>query len=287
MQRLCYGAQQCSLARCIGTLTNQNRPMCGIGQTGQAVFATYVALMQSAWSIFVETITTVIGLSLSNDAASRGGVQVRWIDDSFYSVVCSAKDASATFVSIITSTVNVAVQHISSSRRLPAAYLEMGASKIDSNFQLMFTMVMTSVNNLLNQILLGFFYPFMALQKVVVCEANGVVALVSNTGFNVSIGIPEIQAITDLSLGRCLTTMYSENIVSPPEKNNMDAFATLAASITSELTKTTVGAFLEVIKHPLDALFTWTIGIVSGIQDVIQTVDMAHCKLPDFYMQVL
>ena len=25
VQRLCYGAQQCTLARCIGTLTNQNR----------------------------------------------------------------------------------------------------------------------------------------------------------------------------------------------------------------------------------------------------------------------
>ena len=25
VQRLCYGAQQCTIARCIGTLTNQNR----------------------------------------------------------------------------------------------------------------------------------------------------------------------------------------------------------------------------------------------------------------------
>ena len=65
VQRLCYGAQQCTIARCIGTLTNQNRPLCGIGQTGQAVFTTMIVLVNSAWNIFVETLTTIIGLTLA------------------------------------------------------------------------------------------------------------------------------------------------------------------------------------------------------------------------------
>lgn len=42
---------------------------------------------------------------------------------------------------------------------------------------------------------------------------------------------------------------------------------------------------METLKHPVDAAFTWTIGVLTGIQDVIQTIDMANCKLPDFYMR--
>lgn len=75
IMRLCYGAQQCTLARCIGTLVNQNRPLCGIGQTGQAVFTTMVVLINAAWNIFSETLTTVLGLSL--DDTTHKGIQVR------------------------------------------------------------------------------------------------------------------------------------------------------------------------------------------------------------------
>lgn len=43
---------------------------------------------------------------------------------------------------------------------------------------------------------------------------------------------------------------------------------------------------LEPLKHIVDAMLTWAIGLVSGVQDVTATLDMAHCRLPDFYMQV-
>lgn len=66
--------QQCTLARCIGTLTNQNRPLCGIGQTGQAIMTTYVVLLNAAWNIFIESLTTMIGLGL--DDSSNTNVQV-------------------------------------------------------------------------------------------------------------------------------------------------------------------------------------------------------------------
>ena len=125
-----------------------------------------------------------------SEADSTPVAQVRWIDDSFYSAICSAKDASATFISIVTSVVNVVVQSIT---QTPVTYMETGAQRVDSNFQAFFTMAMTSVNNLLNQICLGLFYPFLAMQKVLVCNTNTVTALVANSGFKISIGIPEIQ----------------------------------------------------------------------------------------------
>lgn len=177
------------VSRCIGTLTNQNRPLCGIGQTGQAVFITIIALINTAWNILIETLSTVVGLSLSRDALSRG-MQVRWIDDGFYSTICSAKDASATFISIITSTINVVIRALTAK---PLSYTDVGSDKIDSNVQMMTTMALTSLNNMLNQLMLGFFYPFMVIQKITVCQANGVTAVIGMSGFNISIGIPEMQ----------------------------------------------------------------------------------------------
>lgn len=71
----------------------------------------------------------------------------------------------------------------------------------------------------------------------------------------------------------------------PSEIGNLDSFGEVAGTLVASLSNTAVAAYLEVLKHPVDAFFTWSIGVVTGIQDVIQTVDMAHCKLPDFYMK--
>lgn len=282
VQRLCYGAQQCTLARCIGTLTNQNRPLCGIGKTGQAILVTAIVMVETAWHILLETITTIIGLSLSTTPVADG-IQVRWIDDGFYGAICSAKDAIVSFISVLTSIINFIAQSVT---KEPISYTESGSQRIDSNFQAMFTLVVTSFNNLLSQLMLGVLYVFLALQKVAICELGSLMALISNTGFKITIGIPEIQNASDKSLGKCLTTYYSENINTPSESSNLANFATLVAGISSQVSKAGVGSFLELLKHPLDAAITWLIGLITGVQDVIQTIDMAHCKLPDFYMKV-
>jgi hypothetical protein len=281
VQRLCYAAQQCSIARCIGSLVNIRRPLCNIGGTGAAVFTTMITLVDTSRAILVETVTTIVGLSLSEDPLSRG-VRIRWIDDGFYSAVCSAKDASASLSSILASTVNGVVN---SAAGKPVSYVELGAGTFDSNFQAMFSMATSSFINLLNQMALGFFYPLLAMQKVVVCQLNSLTALTDQSGFRIQIGIPAIQEASDGSLGKCLTAYYSENINTPPEGSNLDGFVGLSGEIAAELSKTAVGAFMEILKHPVDAAFTWTIGLLTGVQDVIQTVDMANCKLPDFYMQ--
>jgi hypothetical protein len=285
VQRLCYAAQQCTLAKCIGTLTNQNRPLCGIGKTGEAMFTTQVVMIEASWRMFVEGVTTIIDLSLSSSTDSNDdGFQVKWIDDGFYSSICTAKDATAAFISVLTSTINIIVQYVGEQQ--PVTYMEMNAQKVDSNFQAMFTMIVTSMNNLLNQIAIGIFYVYMAMQKIIVCETNSIVALISNTGFEIYIGIPEIQKKSDQAMGKCLTTFYSESLNTPPEGGNLEAFALLTGDISKQLAGTAVSVYLEQFKHPIDAAFTWMIGVLTGVQDVIQTIDMAHCKLPDFFMKV-
>ncbi len=240
-----------------------------------------VVLINAAWNIFIESLTSIIGLGL--DDSSNTKVQVKWIDDSFYSTMCSAKDALATSISIFTSVINFIVQSITAR---PVTYLEMNAQKVDSNFQAMFTMILTRLNDMLFSIGLGIFYPFFAMQKVAICETNSVMAVIDKLGFHVTLGIPEIQNMSNNAVGRCLTQLHTENTKSITEGNNPKGFQEIAASIVPMLAGAAIQSFLEQVKHPIDAAFTWCIGVIKKLQDLIQTIDMAHCKLPDFYMQV-
>ena len=62
LQRLCYAAQQCQLARCIGTMVHQRRPLCAIGMNLQAVLEQQLSLVQGAWLIISETVVEVLAL---------------------------------------------------------------------------------------------------------------------------------------------------------------------------------------------------------------------------------
>lgn len=92
--------------------------------------------------------------------------------------------------------------------------------------------------------------------------------------------------MTDRSVGRCLTQFHTENSKTITEKNNPLSFDEVASSVVPDLVKSAVLTFLEMVKHPVDAAFSWAIGVIIGLQDLIQTIDMAHCKLPNFFMQV-
>lgn len=95
------------------------------------------------------------------------------------------------------------------------------------------------------------------------------------------------QERSDAAVGQCLSAYYDEGIKTPTEKKNFNAFGMATETLIKRLAKTATGSFLEVLKHPIDAAFTWSIGVVTGVQGVIQTIDMANCKLPDFYMKVM
>ena len=105
-QRLCYAAQQCQLGRCVGTMVHQNRPLCAVGMATQSLLDQQLSLTQGAWLMISETVLDVLVLA--------GGVtpptSIQWPDQAFYGFVCSAKDVSATAISIVMSTIGGIVQ---------------------------------------------------------------------------------------------------------------------------------------------------------------------------------
>lgn len=87
-------------------------------------------------------------------------------------------------------------------------------------------------------------------------------------------------------MGTCMRSYHEENLKAPKEGLNFQSFVEFSGQFLSQVRTSYRLSALEPMKHSLDAFLTWMIGVVSGVQDVTATLDMAHCRLPDFYMQV-
>lgn len=263
VQRLCFAAQQCQVARCIGSQVNQLRPLCAVGGVTESTFFAMLSAIQGVWSIIASTLVTIL--------RSAGGLNppqsIDWPDQVFYGLVCSMKDIVASQVSVITSTVNGIIQ-----ASVPVAATALG-EPVDNRFLAMFSLTMTSVTNFLFQLCLGPLYAAIAAQKVVVCQANSLLGVIAGDN-HISIGDPEIQNASGAAAGICMTQVFSEN--SQGTNSGMDN-AQAAASGSSQLLLKLGGLALslplDAMKHPLDVMFTYAQGVILGLQDILQTVD--------------
>lgn len=86
-------------------------------------------------------------------------------------------------------------------------------------------------------------------------------------------------------MGTCMRSYHEENLKAPKEGLNFQTFVQFTGQFLAQVRTAYKLKALEPVKHMVDALLTWSIGVVSGLQDVTATLDMAHCRLPDFYMQ--
>jgi hypothetical protein len=88
LQALCYAAQQCSVTQCVGTIVNQNRPLCNIGLMAKSYGESTLSMMLGAWLIFTESYGKILDAALVGPSAE---VNMEWVDDAFFGYICSAK----------------------------------------------------------------------------------------------------------------------------------------------------------------------------------------------------
>ena len=81
LQALCYAAQQCAIASCIGTVMNQNRPLCNTGLVLKSYTEGTLSMILGAWLIFTQTYTTMLGAALIGPPK---GTNIEWVDDTFF-----------------------------------------------------------------------------------------------------------------------------------------------------------------------------------------------------------
>ena len=262
VQRLCFAAQRCQVARCIGSQVNQIRPLCAIGGSVESTMFAMLATVQGVWTVLSSALSTILDISGGIDPPKA----IKWPDQVFYGLICSLKDTIASQVSILTSMVNGLMQS-----SMPVIDQTMGDT-VDNQFLATFTLTMTAVTKFLFQLCLAPLYAAIAAQKVVVCQANSLIAVAS--GNTVSIGDPDIQTASTAAAGACMTQFSTEN--SQGTNSGVDngrSFTSASMDVITQLSGLAMALPLDAIRHPIDVMFTYALGVVRGLQDILQTTD--------------
>jgi hypothetical protein len=154
---------------------------------------------------------------------------------------------------------------------MPVIDQDMGDT-VDNQFLATFTLTMTAVTKFLFQLCLAPLYAAIAAQKVVVCQANSLVAVAS--GNTVSIGDPGIQSASSAAAGACMTQFSTENAQGTNSGvDNGRAMTSAAMDIITQIGGVAMALPLDAIRHPIDVVFTYALGVVRGLQDILQTTD--------------
>ena len=283
VQKLCDAVQSCTIINCIGTPVNMRRVLCQLGQTLADESREALAMTHGMWVMFVDMFMVIMDLSLQKGLT---GITISWPDDSFFGYICTVKDQQAHFVSMFTSALNSVVQIGHSA----VVYLQGGAHQINNNFNAMATMTLTALTSFVSQIFLGTIYPLIVSQKIMMCQAQGFVAIFDATGFTVTLGNSDQQAASNQLVGHCMTQNYQTKSSNPTDASNAQSTAQIVTQVSQSvalavLPQLTFGSqSLETIEHILDAWISYFMGILSGLADVLQSLDMSHCKLPDYFL---
>lgn len=276
LRSLCSAYQSCSVFRCIGTPVNLKRPLCGVGQVLKSLGNLGVTNVQGAWIMFVDIFMILLQLKV---VTNLPGVDVSFPDDSFLGNMCAAKDVSAEFFSILTSTVNSVLQRVQGSVDLLSRF-----SVVDTSINTIISMSMAAVTGFLHQLALAPVYMLSVGHKIMMCQVSGFLAVSSVTGTRIDIQ-PARFAATDAIGGMCLTKGAELNAEQTGDSQAVKGITSHAAEILAGTGQSAVMRRLEPYMHMVDGFLAYLIGVVAKLADVLQTTDIKHCVLPDVTLQ--
>lgn len=266
LQSKCQAAQQCALAKCVGTPVNLRSPLCNIGAVLSSRLDMYKVGMIGLYQALSASIIMVVELSEQR----REIYSVKWPEDAFVSSVCASKDVvveiSAGFTSIIGSTI-VDFQNTAN------ALTDSEVFVIDSRWNAQFFMGLHAITKLISSILMVPVYSAMALQRCLTCLTNDLFMTLDN----VSGGFVRLDFGGVHDKGVCLSENVGERMRELNVREDLDE----VSSIVTEIQDIVRMQPYDKISHILDSGFAYLIGIVDGIMDVAQTIDFQKCKLPD------
>jgi hypothetical protein len=275
VQRLCLAYQKCALINCVGTPVHQRRPLCGIGALLRQTGRMGLVSTQGAWAVFSEMLGLALRLSLLNLKEAY----LLWPEDQFLCFMCQAKDSSAHFFSILTATINSALQL----GRADIGYMYGGASNVDTNADAVLTISSTAINSFMHQLTLFPLYGLAVSHQILMCQVSGVIALVPTGDFRVSIRAGKDTPAGDLIAGQCLT-LGAEVLASFP-KDDTDSLGIAATSLVSNALERLAIAQIEPILHIADGFLAYLIGVGKALGTLVQSQNMARCSPPDFFLK--
>lgn len=273
VQRLCQSYRKCALVRCIGTLVNENRPLCAVGLSLSAHGAQTLQVMQGGWVVLAEMISMVLKLSTN----PGNGLNIEWPHDVFMGYVCSAKDLSVEFWSIITSVLNSMIKMTK-----PFTRSNTGGN-IDINSDAITTLQTTAFNGFLAQITLYPLYQLIVLEQILLCQVNGMLSLVDSSGYTLRIQSASLFNASDVVAGSCLVLSAvvaddSSYIPSQPNVSND------AVSIVSRVASMLVESIMDPFVHVMDGTITYLMGLVYTFANWIMSLYLEKCNTPNYFL---
>lgn len=274
IQRLCLAFNQCALINCVGTPVHQMRPLCGVGGLLKRWGEMSLQSTHGAWTI----LTEMLGLTLELNMLTMREAHLLWPEDAFLCYVCEAKDATAEFFSILTATVNSALQLGEAN----IAYMYGGASNVDTNADAALTISSTALNGFMNQVALLPLYLMISSRQVMMCQVTGVLALLDEGGFKLSLKSAGQASASDIIAGQCLT-VGAEVLANYPGDSPTSVAATVG-SIASNAAQLLLIQQIEPLLHLMDAGLAYAIGVVHTLGVLVMSQNMARCNPPTFHL---
>lgn len=283
LQSMCYAMHNCIVTRCIGTVVNQHRPLCNAGLAVQSATQMSIASLSSGWNILTQSFTDILGLSMRTTETSPGSeINIEWFDETFFDNICNAKDLNGQIAGIVTSLIGVSLIETNRASVSGSMAGDAGARKIDNRYTANVALILNGVNAALYQISLFALYPMIAAQKAFSCNTNAVMAIADISGLKVRLGHPELQRASDVAAGTCLTSFYEQELEDISIRSKQKSAVEGASEILSRVSSAgaqfgTRAVGMQISKlfkgpgmHFLDAMITYSMGIVSGFQDMAQ-----------------
>lgn len=278
VQRACYAASQCAVARCIGTIVNLERPLCSAGSLLQTSLELNLVKYQGIWTTISEIVILVLRLATGR---ASDGKELERLDMVFFALLCEAKDGIVGSMSVITSLINSISNSVD--RAIKASMPPvMSQDQSAANAEAVRTMTAAATTNFLSQLSLAVLYPPIVMKKTILCHSEAFLnAVVGAGGYELSLESKEMAEATSAITGKCLSEYHKEAMKEPDSAATGGGFSEVVNEMVGD-SVTAVGQVpFEAVIHTLDAGFAWAQGVVSGVMDVIATADQRHCNLPD------
>ena len=282
LQNKCFAAASCGISQCVGTRVNMKRPLCQLASLVGLQIDFMRVLLESFWDFFSRTIIIVVELSENR----RKQYEYLAPADAMMSMVCNAKDGiietNALFGSLYAQVKDI---------NIDGATLERASltSTLAYTERIMTSM---AIVQFLSQLFMGVLYPPLVLWRGMQCQLNDIFLVVVGASKVASpstpddmtfrIGNSKLDKFEDNAVTICLTEKFKQDLrdISDP-KTEKSMFVGLNDVYTG-IADLTITYKYGIQIFALDAIFSWLIGVMKGVMNLLQVMDLSSCKLPSF-----
>jgi hypothetical protein len=135
-------------------------------------------------------------------------------------------------------------------------------------------------------------YPPIVLWRGMQCQLNDIFLIVvglskvempsMSSDVTFRIGNSKLDEFEDNAVGVCLTEKVKQDLNDVSDPNTERSMTVALNDIYTGISDLTITYKYGVIIFGLDAFFSWLIGVMKGIMNLQQVMDLSSCKLPSF-----